>query len=112
MLCLIGDVCLALSGDKIFQVGLVVFLLGHVLYISDISVARDRFIKMNIAAGLSVCLGIIWANSCWLFQRAFEDEGGKFLTFPETNRTFRGAASQMATQATAKRTMATTKAKR
>jgi uncharacterized membrane protein YhhN len=33
MLCFIGDVCLALSGDKIFQVGLVVFLLGHVFYI-------------------------------------------------------------------------------
>jgi hypothetical protein len=34
-----------LSGDKIFQVGLVVFLLGHVSFISDISVARDRFNK-------------------------------------------------------------------
>ena len=33
ILCLIGDVCLALPGNKFFRVGLVVFLLGHVFYI-------------------------------------------------------------------------------
>ena len=32
--CLIGDVCLALPQEKAFMVGLVSFLLGHVLYIS------------------------------------------------------------------------------
>jgi len=33
ILCLIGDVCLALPGDKVFRMGLVAFLLGHVFYI-------------------------------------------------------------------------------
>ena len=32
--CLIGDVCLALPQEKAFMMGLVSFLLGHVLYIS------------------------------------------------------------------------------
>ena len=32
-LCLIGDVCLALPGDKSFRAGLGAFLLGHVSYI-------------------------------------------------------------------------------
>jgi uncharacterized membrane protein YhhN len=30
---LIGDVCLALKGKKAFRVGLVVFLIGHILYV-------------------------------------------------------------------------------
>lgn len=35
--CLIGDVCLALPQKKAFMVGLVAFLLGHVLYIFSFS---------------------------------------------------------------------------
>ena len=31
--CLAGDVCLALSGDKIFRAGLVAFLFGHIFYV-------------------------------------------------------------------------------
>lgn len=35
--CLVGDVCLALPQKKAFMVGLVAFLLGHVLYIFSFS---------------------------------------------------------------------------
>jgi uncharacterized membrane protein YhhN len=35
--CLIGDICLALPQDKAFRVGLVAFLVGHVLYIFGFS---------------------------------------------------------------------------
>jgi len=30
--CLVGDVCLALPGDKAFRAGLIAFLLGHIFY--------------------------------------------------------------------------------
>ena len=33
ILCLVGDVCLALPGEKAFKAGLVAFLLGHVFYV-------------------------------------------------------------------------------
>jgi uncharacterized membrane protein YhhN len=33
LLCLVGDVCLALPGEKAFKAGLVAFLLGHVFYV-------------------------------------------------------------------------------
>jgi uncharacterized membrane protein YhhN len=33
LLCLVGDVCLAMSGEKAFKAGLVAFLLGHVFYV-------------------------------------------------------------------------------
>jgi uncharacterized membrane protein YhhN len=33
LLCLAGDVCLALPGEKAFQAGLVAFLFGHVFYV-------------------------------------------------------------------------------
>ena len=33
ILCLVGDVCLVLPQRKAFMVGLVAFLIGHVLYI-------------------------------------------------------------------------------
>ena len=35
--CLIGDVCLALPQEKAFRVGLVAFLIGHILYIFSFS---------------------------------------------------------------------------
>jgi uncharacterized membrane protein YhhN len=37
ILCLVGDVCLALPQKKAFMVGLVAFLLGHVFYIFSFS---------------------------------------------------------------------------
>lgn len=37
VLCLVGDVCLALSQRKAFMGGLVAFLLGHILYIFSFS---------------------------------------------------------------------------
>ncbi len=33
ILCLVGDVCLALRGEGAFKMGLIAFLLGHILYI-------------------------------------------------------------------------------
>ncbi len=33
LFCLIGDVCLALRGERTFKIGLLAFLLGHVFYI-------------------------------------------------------------------------------
>jgi hypothetical protein len=50
-----------------------------------------------------------------LFQRGERGDFCKCLAFPlpqETRLTFRGAASQMAAQATEKRTVATTKARK
>jgi uncharacterized membrane protein YhhN len=37
ILCLAGDVCLALPGEKAFQAGLVAFLLGHIFYVLSFS---------------------------------------------------------------------------
>ena len=37
ILCLVGDVCLALPGERAFQAGLVAFLLGHVFYVLSFS---------------------------------------------------------------------------
>jgi uncharacterized membrane protein YhhN len=33
LFCLVGDVCLALAGDKPFKAGLIAFLVGHVFYV-------------------------------------------------------------------------------
>jgi uncharacterized membrane protein YhhN len=43
--CLGGDVFLALPRPKMFLCGLVSFLLGHLFYVSDVFVARQRFLK-------------------------------------------------------------------
>ena len=37
ILCLIGDVCLALPGEKMFMMGLAAFFIGHVFYILGFS---------------------------------------------------------------------------
>ncbi len=59
--CLIGDVCLALPGDKAFRGGLVVFLVGHVFYI----VAFSRLIQ--ISAWVRPTAAIFWMFSLLVF---------------------------------------------
>ena len=64
ILCLIGDVCLALPGNKFFRVGLVVFLLGHVFYIfSFLSLIA---IYHWISTGLVIILGMSAIVFFWL----------------------------------------------
>ena len=59
--CLIGDVCLALPGEKIFKAGLVAFLIGHVFYIfSFLTLTR---ISQWVSPGGLISLGI----SAWVF---------------------------------------------
>ncbi|NWF57539.1 MAG: lysoplasmalogenase [Syntrophaceae bacterium] len=59
--CLIGDVCLALPGDKAFRGGLVAFLLGHVFYV----VAFSRLIQ--ISAWVRPTAAIFWVLSLLVF---------------------------------------------
>jgi len=59
---LIGDVCLALKGNKAFRAGLVAFLLGHILYMvafAGLSRPPDwlAFVHLLIAA---VGLAVFW----------------------------------------------------
>lgn len=61
---LIGDVCLAIPGDKSFRVGLVSFLLGHVLYVvafAGLAKSKDWFMISDL-----VIIGISIAVFFWL----------------------------------------------
>jgi uncharacterized membrane protein YhhN len=60
LFCLGGDVFLALPHPKMFLYGLVSFLLGHLFYVSDIFVARQRFVRtefLNRRIGLPLYYG-------------------------------------------------------
>jgi len=59
--CLIGDVCLALPQKKAFMVGLVAFLVGHVLYIFSFSSLT------HIYDWISVWFFIIFCMSALIF---------------------------------------------
>jgi uncharacterized membrane protein YhhN len=59
--CLIGDVCLALPQKKAFTVGLVAFLVGHVLYIFSFSSLTP------IHDWISAWLSIIFCMSALIF---------------------------------------------
>ena len=61
ILCLMGDVCLALSGDRIFQVGLIAFLLGHLFYIFSF------LSRMKFSLWISSDTFIIFAVSAMIF---------------------------------------------
>jgi len=60
--CLIGDVCLALPQKKAFRVGLVAFLVGHVLYIFSFSSLTQ------IYYWISAWLFIIFCMSALIFR--------------------------------------------
>ncbi|MDI6754880.1 MAG: lysoplasmalogenase [Thermodesulfobacteriota bacterium] len=64
VLCLIGDVCLALPGEKTFKMGLVAFLLGHVFYIFGFAVLTG--LPQWISPGALVILGISLFIFIWL----------------------------------------------
>jgi uncharacterized membrane protein YhhN len=59
--CLIGDICLALPGEKIFKAGLGAFLIGHIFYVSSfLTLARiSQWISFG---GLFFC-----CISAWVF---------------------------------------------
>jgi len=61
LLCLIGDVCLALPGEKAFRAGLVAFLLGHVFY----GIAFSRLI--GLSAWFSPAAILFWLFSLLVF---------------------------------------------
>jgi uncharacterized membrane protein YhhN len=61
LLCLIGDVCLALPGEKAFRAGLVAFLLGHVFY----GIAFSRLI--GLSAWISPAAILFWLFSLLAF---------------------------------------------
>ncbi len=54
MLCLVGDVCLAVPGQVAFRVGLVAFLLGHVGYIVAFMMIARPGMAMWVTAVLAV----------------------------------------------------------
>ncbi len=54
MLCLVGDICLAIPGQTAFRIGLVAFLLGHVGYIVAFVMVAPPGLTMWAAALLSV----------------------------------------------------------
>jgi uncharacterized membrane protein YhhN len=57
--CLIGDVCLALPGEKMFLAGLGAFLLGHVFYIISFSSLTSLARWISPGAGIIACLSTI-----------------------------------------------------
>ena len=61
LFCLIGDICLALPGEKAFRAGLVVFLLGHVFY----GIAFSRLI--GLSAWFSPAAILFWLFSLLAF---------------------------------------------
>jgi len=63
-LCLIGDVCLALPGERIFQAGLVAFLLGHVFYIFSFLALTK--VSQWISPGAFLILGLSLFIFFWL----------------------------------------------
>jgi uncharacterized membrane protein YhhN len=54
LLCLVGDVCLAIPGQTAFRIGLVAFLLGHVGYIVAFMLMARPGLTMWAAALLAV----------------------------------------------------------
>jgi uncharacterized membrane protein YhhN len=61
LLCLIGDVCLALPGEKAFRAGLAAFLLGHIFY----GIAFSRLI--GLTAWISPAASLFWLFSLLVF---------------------------------------------
>jgi uncharacterized membrane protein YhhN len=61
ILCLIGDICLALPGEKIFKAGLGAFLFGHVFYIFSFSSL------LRISLWITVGGFVICCISAWVF---------------------------------------------
>lgn len=61
LLCFIGDVCLALPGEKAFRAGLVAFLLGHIFY----GIAFSRLI--GLSAWFSPAAILFWLFSLLAF---------------------------------------------
>lgn len=62
---LIGDVCLALQGNKAFRAGLVSFLLGHVAYVVafvGLTESRDWMTPVHLLV-VAVGAGVFW----WLY---------------------------------------------
>jgi uncharacterized membrane protein YhhN len=59
---LIGDVCLALKGNKAFKAGLVAFLLGHVLYVVAFAglTRPSDWLALGHLLILGVSLGVFW----------------------------------------------------
>lgn len=60
---LIGDVCLALPGDKAFRAGLVSFLLGHVMYVIafiDLSRTKDWLMISHLLPVLVSLAVFMW----------------------------------------------------
>lgn len=59
---LIGDVCLALRGNTAFKAGLVVFLLGHVLYVVAFAGLAEQSDWLNFGHLLivAVSFGVFW----------------------------------------------------
>jgi uncharacterized membrane protein YhhN len=64
ILCLVGDVCLALPGERVFQAGLVAFLLGHVFYIFGFSFLTEP--RQWFSPGAFFILGISGFIFFWL----------------------------------------------
>ncbi|KPK85285.1 MAG: hypothetical protein AMJ94_19185 [Deltaproteobacteria bacterium SM23_61] len=61
--CLAGDVCLALSGDKIFRAGLVAFLLGHIFYVIGFTYlvpASEWFIPGSVLFWVFSLIVFLW----------------------------------------------------
>jgi len=64
VLCLIGDICLVFRQKKVFLVGLIFFLFGHILYILGfVSVSR---IKLWTWVGLALILAVGCRIYRWL----------------------------------------------
>jgi uncharacterized membrane protein YhhN len=64
ILCLIGDVCLALPQEKAFRTGLIAFLIGHIFYIFSFSSLTQ--ISHWISIGLFIFLGMSTFIFFWL----------------------------------------------
>ncbi|MBL0712857.1 MAG: lysoplasmalogenase [Desulfosarcina sp.] len=58
-LCLVGDVCLAVPGQKAFRIGLVAFLLGHIGYIAAFVIMARPEVAMWVTALLAVPLSTV-----------------------------------------------------
>ena len=59
---LIGDVCLALKGNKAFKAGLVAFLLGHVLYVVAFAglTRPSDWLNLTHLLIVGISLGVFW----------------------------------------------------
>jgi len=65
LLCLIGDVCLALPGEKAFRAGLVAFLLGHIFY----GIAFSRLIGLSAWFSPAALLFLLFSLLAFLWLR-------------------------------------------